>query len=97
MPRPLDTIPSEFKELAARADANQGVFVVDDLMLCEQPVSLSMARRKYIQQQTERQMVAVEADLERAQVPGNPIHKQHTSGVNTGVGRRVQVREDTEI
>jgi len=81
--------------MAARADASQGVFVVDDLMLCEQPEEVSESRKRYIREQTDRQMMAVDMELERAQVSGHSIQKQHTSGVNTGVGRRVQVREDT--
>lgn len=92
-PRPLSTIPSEFKEIVAKASEQEGVFVVDDLMLCEQPVELAQQRAQYVREQTQRQMTAVEHDLENAQVSGHPITREHKSAVT---GRRLQPAADID-
>lgn len=95
VPRPLSTIPSEYKELiATRTDSREGVFVVDDLMLCEQPVELSEQRKAYVTNQTRRQMQAVEHDLENSQVAGHPITREHRS--NAVGGRRLAPARDED-
>jgi hypothetical protein len=92
-PRPLSTIPSEYKEMVGRSDSREGVFVVDDLMLCEQPIELAEQRAAYIQAQTERQMLAVTADLDRSQVAGHPITREHRSAVQ---GRKLAPAADED-
>lgn len=96
-PRPIDTIPEEFTFIASRADAQAGQFVVDDLMLCEMPLKKFKQRSEYYRRQTERQMEAVTHDLERTQVAGHPIQREHTSKVSHPprvIGRRVEAADD---
>jgi hypothetical protein len=60
-------------------------------MLCEQPEAMAQQRADYVRKQTDNQMTAVEHDLERSQVPGQPISRDHQSAVTA---RQVQAADD---
>lgn len=93
-PRPIDTVPEDFIFAASRGALKGGHFVVDDLMLCEMPKEIYEQRATYYQQLSERQMQAVETDLDRAQ-SGQPIsiQRSHKSSATTP-GRRVEAADD---
>lgn len=100
-PRHIDSIPEEFRlmsgGLGVAPDASMGRFIVDDLLLCEMPERKFAQRKRYYSQMTQRQMEAVEHDLENAQVAGHPIVKTHKSNVSYPsrvVGRRVEAAAD---
>ncbi len=93
-PRPASSIPDTFKHMNSRQAAQDGVFAVDDLVLCEMPESVYSQRASYYAQQTHRQMQAVEHDLEKSQVSGHPIHREHRSAADTSQGRRVAAADD---
>jgi hypothetical protein len=93
-PRPVSSIPDDFKYLASRQAAQDGIFAVDDLILCEMPESVYKQRRQYYAKQTAGQMAAVEHDLERAQLPNHPIHREHKSVADVSQGRKVAVADD---
>jgi hypothetical protein len=101
VPRNVDSIPAEYLALSGglgvTADGSMGRFIVDDLLLCEMPEKKFAQRKKYYDTLTQRQMDAVEHDLESAQIPGHRIVKTHTSQVSHPsrvVGRRVEAAAD---
>lgn len=97
-PRPADTVPSDFVMMTgAPAEQHAGRFVVDDLLLCEMPKEIYGQRKAYYEDQTAQQMIAVEQELEDAQVPGHGITKTHSSSVSHPsrvVGRRAEPADD---
>ncbi len=96
-PRPVETVPEEFRVLAERVEHQTGRLIVDDLMLCEMPEGIYAQRKAYYEQLTRDQMAAVEHDLEDTEVPGHRITKTHTSTVSHPpkvIGRRVEAAAD---
>jgi hypothetical protein len=95
VPRSVSSIPDEWKSMSSSPQgAQDGVFAVDDLVLCEMPEDIYSQRAAYYSKETQRQMDAVEHDLEKAQVPGYPINRTHKSAVDTSHGRKVQAADD---
>lgn len=99
-PRPIDSIPEDMRDFSSAQDATMGRFVVDDLLLCEMPEERYRARQRYYQTQTDRQMEAVEYDLENAQQgQSTRIVRTHNSQVQVPsnvktTGRRVEPASD---
>ncbi len=96
-PRKPDTISEDFLGLGSQAGLSEGRYIVDDLMLCEMPQERYEMRQDYFRRETEQQMMAVETDLEDAQVPGHPIQKTHKSSVSHPprvLGRRAEAAAD---
>lgn len=88
-PRPPDTLPEEWRVYANFADKDNGMIVVDDLILMEIDSEVLARRREATQTATHQQMRSVEHDLESAQVRGHPIVKEHKTSV-THPATRVQ-------
>lgn len=87
-PRSPDTLPEDWRIYATFADKNEGMIVVDDLILMEIDSSILAARKEAIRKATAMQIESVEHDLESAQVKGHPIVKEHKTSV-THPGIRV--------
>lgn len=87
-PRSPESLPEDWRVFANFADKNEGMIVVDDLILMEIPSDVLEAKRKQQQRETQRQMAGVEHDLERTQMQGHPIFKEHQTSV-THPGIRV--------
>jgi hypothetical protein len=87
-PRSADTLPEEWRIYANFADKNDGMIVVDDLILMEIDSRVLVQRKKAIESATRRQMESVDHDLESSQVAGHPIVKEHKTSV-THPGLRV--------
>lgn len=87
-PRSPDTLPEDWRIFANFADKNEGMIVVDDLILMEIDSEVLAKRRRAIEQATELQIRSVEHDLESSQVRGHPIVKEHKTSV-THPGIRV--------
>ncbi len=81
-PRDPATLPEEWRIYANFADQNNGMIVVDDLILMEIDSTILEARREAVREATQAQMASVEHDLERAQVSGHPISREHKSTVS---------------
>lgn len=75
-----DTLPEDWSAFAP-ADKTNGQIKVDDLVLMEIPTKVLAQRKAYTDEQTRRQMQGVEHDLERSQMPGHPITKEHKTSV----------------
>ena len=88
-PRPPETLPEDWRIYATFADKNEGMIVVDDLILMEIDSAVLDQRRKAIALATEQQIRSVEHDLESTQIAGHPIVKEHKTSV-THPGIRVQ-------
>lgn len=88
-PRPADTLPDDWLVYANFADKNDGTIVVDDLILMEIDTRILDGRRDATEQATRRQMEGVEHDLEKTQIAGHPIVKDHKTSVSHPA-RRVQ-------
>lgn len=93
VPRPADTIPSDWKMFCTKSDSGEGIFAVNDLVLCEMPQQLYDELGEETREETRLQMYSVEHDLQNAQVAGGPrIVREHQSAVShpaRTVGRKV--------
>jgi hypothetical protein len=77
-----DSLPEEWQIYAAFANKSEGIIVVDDMQLMEIPTRVIDQKRKAIEDATRLQMEGVEHDLERSQVAGHPILRDHKSSVS---------------
>jgi hypothetical protein len=96
-PRDVSTIPNTFAAMGTKAGLGEGRFIVDDLMLCEMPKEIYDQQQAYYRNQTERQLKAVEDELDAAAIPGQPIVRTHKTSVSHParvVGRRVEAASD---
>lgn len=91
-PRPPETLTEEWRIYANFADKDNGMIVVDDLILMEIDSGTLARRKAAIERNTELQMSSVEHDLESAQVAGHPIFKEHKSSVSHPAQRVQPVR-----
>ena len=90
-PVPPESLSDDWQIYSQYADKNEGVIVVDDMQLMEIDSSVIASKRKYVEEQTKLQMAGVEHDLERSQVAGHPILRDHKSAVSFP-GRKVERR-----
>ena len=81
-PRSPDTLTEEWRIYANFADSNNGMIVVDDLILMEIDSKVDAARKAALQHQTASQMRGVEHDLESSQIAGHPIINDSRSSVS---------------
>lgn len=81
-PRDPSTLPEDWQVFAIHANKSDGYIQVDDLVLMEISAEVLAQRKKETEQATRLQMVSVDHDLERSQMPGLPIHKEHKSSVS---------------
>lgn len=88
-PRSPDTLTEEWRVYANFADKNDGMIVVDDLILMEIDSDILAERKRAIEQSTRQQMHSVEHDLESTQIAGHPIFQENKSSVSHP-GTRVQ-------
>jgi hypothetical protein len=91
-PRNPETLPEDWRIYANFADKNEGMIVVDDLILMEIDSGTLARRKAAIERNTQLQMSSVEHDLESAQVAGHPIFKEHKSSVSHPAQRVQPVR-----
>lgn len=87
-PRSSDTLTEEWRIYANFADKENGMIVVDDLILMEIDSEILEKRKAAIARATAQQMRSVDHDLESTQIAGHPIIKEHKTSV-THPGRRV--------
>lgn len=80
-PRSPDSLPEDWRIYASFAEKNDGMIVVDDLILMEIDSDVLARRKAEIERQTALQVQSVEHDLESAQVRGHPIVKEHKTSV----------------
>ena len=88
-PRSPDTLPEAWRVYANFADKENGMIVVDDLILMEIDSEILASRKAAIERQTANQIRSVEHDLESTQIAGHPIVKEHKTSVSHP-SRRVQ-------
>jgi hypothetical protein len=88
-PRDPSTLSEEWRIYATFADKDNGMIMVDDLILMEIDSKVLSKRKRAIEKATASQMYSVEHDLESAQFAGHPIVKEHKTSV-THPGLRVQ-------
>jgi len=81
-PRQPETLPEEWRIYANFADKENGMIVVDDLILMEIDSEILEKRRAAIEQATAMQMASVDHDLESSQIAGHPIVKNHKTSVS---------------
>jgi hypothetical protein len=82
-PRDPATLDEDWRIYANFADKDEGMIVVDDLILMEIDSGVLAQRKRAIERST------VEHDLEKTQIAGHPIVKEHKTSV-THPGIRVQ-------
>ena len=87
-PRPPESLGEEWRIYANFADSDEGMIVVDDLILMEIDSSVLDRRKEAVRLATANQMRSVEHDLESTQIAGHPIVKDHKTSV-THPGLRV--------
>lgn len=88
-PRPADSLPEDWRIYASFADKNDGMIVVDDLILMEIDSDVLASRKAATESATSQQIESVEHDLESSQIAGHPIVKEHKTSVSHP-GIRVQ-------
>lgn len=88
-PRQPETLTEEWRVYANFASKNEGMIVVDDLILMEIDSSTLAARKLSVERATAMQMNSVEHDLEKTQIAGHPIFQENKSSVSHP-GQRVQ-------
>jgi len=88
-PRDPATLPEDWRVFANFADKENGMIVVDDLILMEIDSEILARRKAAIEAQTANQIRSVEHDLESTQIAGHPIVKEHKTSVSHP-GIRVQ-------
>ncbi|KPK66535.1 MAG: hypothetical protein AMS21_01885 [Gemmatimonas sp. SG8_38_2] len=97
-PRPAETIPDEWKMFCTKSSSGDGVFAVNDLILCELPEEIFEEIKADEQERRRLQMYSVEVDLENSQIAGGPpIVRDHRTAVThpaRTVGRRVEVADN---
>ncbi len=81
-PRPPESLSEEWRIYANFANKDEGMIVVDDLILMEIDSRVLGKRKKSIERQTAQQMSSVEHDLESTQIAGHPIVKDHSTSVS---------------
>lgn len=81
-PRSPDTLDEEWRVYANFANKDEGMIVVDDLILMEIDSGVLAQRKKSIERSTRLQMSSVEHDLESTQIAGHPIVKDHSTSVS---------------
>jgi len=88
-PRAPESLDEEWRIYATFADKDNGMIVVDDLVLMEIDSEILARRKAAIAKVTREQMQSVEHDLESTQIAGHPIVKEHKTSVSHP-GIRVQ-------
>jgi hypothetical protein len=81
-PRAPETLDEEWRIYANFADKNEGMIVVDDLILMEIDSRILARRKEAIRLATANQMRSVEHDLESTQIAGHPISSEHKTTVS---------------
>jgi len=92
---PPESLSDEWRVFSQYANKAEGVVVVDDMQLMEIPTKIIEAKRRAIEEQTKLQMEGVMHDLERSQVAGHPILRDHKSTVSYP-GRKLQAERRVE-
>jgi hypothetical protein len=82
-------LSEDWRIYATFANSNEGMIVVDDLILMEIDSRVLENRKQTIRRDTAAQMQSVEHDLESAQIAGHPISSEHKTSVSHPA-RRVQ-------
>lgn len=92
-PRPLETIPQSFMPGMDFRDAESGYLEVQGLILCEMPERLVAQRDAAYRTATRNNEAFIDQDLDRAESPDNPIHRNRSTKVTTG-RRPVEPQDD---
>ena len=86
-PRKLDTVPSDFNPPTQQMDALGSVIMVGDLVLCERPLYIGRARRKFMAERHARQMAATKRHVKKVEREDHPIRVVDRSDIPDTVGR----------
>jgi len=81
-PRAPESLPEEWRIYANFADKENGMIVVDDLILMEIDSKILEKRKVATKRATKLQMASVDHDLESSQIAGHPIVKEHKTSVS---------------
>jgi hypothetical protein len=98
-PRRLETVTEDFTPPTLTHGQLGDVIGVGDLILCERPREIGLARKRYFREKTTRQMAAAERrHADKVQRRGNPIKVISKRDISRGIGRRrrASVQSDDE-
>lgn len=65
-PRAADTMPKSYQTAKLEHGRFAGYIGVEGMVLCELPITKNKARAKFIREQTDKKVKAIDADLKRA-------------------------------
>jgi hypothetical protein len=95
-PRKLSTVPQGYYVPTMKHSQLGEIIAVGDLIYCERPLSVGLARRRYFAKKLQRQTQAGQRHVRHAEREDHPIESRLTRGVSRGFGkkRRVAPQED---
>ena len=96
-PRRLETVPEQYVPPTLSHGQLGEVVGVADLILCERPIEVGRARKKYFRAKTQRQLAAAERrHADKVSNSDNPIRVTSKRDLSRGTGhrRRVQAQDD---
>lgn len=95
-PRHLDTVEGEYMPPTMNHGQHGEVIGIGDLILCERPIEVGIARTKFYRQKQQRQVAAADRKhLSRVERSDHPIKRSIKHAAPTvGTGRRVRAQED---
>lgn len=97
VPRTLDTVAEGYFPPTMKHAQLGEIIVVGDLILCERPIEIGVARRRYFKGKLDRQTQAGQRHVRQAQRADHPIEVENTRGrptIGMGRKRRASVQSD---
>jgi len=95
-PRKASTVPGGFQAPTIAHGQFGEVIGVEEMILCEMPIKLSLQRQAFYEGKTAKQTEAIEKDLHRVERPGMPIRYGNRTKVERGQGPRVPKVQGTD-
>lgn len=100
VPRALDSVPATYSPPTIQHGAMGSLIGVGDLILCERPMGMSIARRKFFRTKQARQMNAGQRHVKSVEHDDHPISVTQKTDIRPTVGRgqkrRVTAQDDGE-
>ncbi len=95
-PRRLDSVEEQYQPPTIAHGQHGEVIGIGDLILCERPVEVGIARKKFYREKQARQMAAADRKhLSRVERGDHPIKRVvKRADPTVGTGRRVRAQED---
>jgi hypothetical protein len=89
VPRTLDTVQEGYYPPTMKHAQLGEIIAVGDLILCERPMEIGIARRRYYKAKLDRQTQAGQRHIRQAERSDHPIDVEHTRGRPTvGMARK---------